>query len=195
MKQGMKRRAKLILISGPPASGKSTLAKRLGETFGLPVFSSDSFKEVLFDHLDSSTPGTEFREALGKIGFDLLYHTMNACLASGTTVIFEANFHPVKNNERLRTLFADFDAIPFYVYCSADRSTIDRRFRVRAATEIRHAGHRDSEKILSDRYPDILFESNLRLDIGATAYELDTTDFDAIDYRSLKSEIRTFLLR
>ncbi len=188
-------RPKLILISGPPASGKSALAERLGRELCLPVFSSDSFKEVLFDHFDSTDPGTEFRETLGKIGFELLYHAMKACLTSGTTAIFEANFHPAKNNDRLKTLFAGFDAVPFYIYCFADRSVIDSRFRARATTETRHAGHKDQEKIQSDRYPDMLFESNFRLDIGTTPHEVDTTDFDTIDHGRLESGIRTFLSR
>lgn len=38
-----------ILVSGIPASGKSTTAKFLGEYFSIPVISKDKLKELTFD--------------------------------------------------------------------------------------------------------------------------------------------------
>ena len=39
----------LVLISGMPATGKSTLAVELADQLGWPVFTKDTFKELLFD--------------------------------------------------------------------------------------------------------------------------------------------------
>ena len=38
-----------ILVTGIPASGKSTMARFLAEAFGLPVISKDRIKECLYD--------------------------------------------------------------------------------------------------------------------------------------------------
>ena len=40
-----------ILVAGPPASGKTTLARQLSTLMALPVFSKDHIKERLFDTL------------------------------------------------------------------------------------------------------------------------------------------------
>ena len=41
----------LIIVNGLPGSGKTTLAKRLGEDARLPVFSRDGIYETLVDAL------------------------------------------------------------------------------------------------------------------------------------------------
>ena len=61
----------LIIISGPPCAGKTTLAKLLGERFALPVMGKDTLKELLFDTL-----GWQDRErsrAFGRASNELLF--------------------------------------------------------------------------------------------------------------------------
>ena len=48
-----------ILVTGIPASGKSTMARFLAEAFGLPVISKDRIKECMYD-----TIGFRSREEL-----------------------------------------------------------------------------------------------------------------------------------
>jgi len=40
-----------ILITGMPASGKSTMAETISERLKLPVISKDKIKELLFDNV------------------------------------------------------------------------------------------------------------------------------------------------
>lgn len=44
----------LILISGAPCTGKTTIAQHLAGKFQLPVVHKDDIKERLFDRLDYS---------------------------------------------------------------------------------------------------------------------------------------------
>ena len=41
----------ILLVSGAPASGKSTLARALAQIFAYPLISKDTIKESLFDSL------------------------------------------------------------------------------------------------------------------------------------------------
>ena len=40
---------KIIILTGMPASGKSTIAKKLSDKFGMPILEKDALKEELFD--------------------------------------------------------------------------------------------------------------------------------------------------
>lgn len=59
--------AAVVLITGPPASGKTTLARNLAERLNLPVLAKDRIKETLFDALDDAPT-----DVLGKASFQLL---------------------------------------------------------------------------------------------------------------------------
>lgn len=50
-----------ILISGIPASGKSTAAKMISEKLQIPYFSKDSVKERLFDSIGFSSREEKIR--------------------------------------------------------------------------------------------------------------------------------------
>ena len=181
----------LIIISGPPASGKSTLARNIRKEFGFPVFSADSLKEILFDDLGTQKPKTDKRQAIGKASFDLLYHTMETCVSSGTVAIFEAHFYPPWSEKRLKEIIFGTDT--FYIHCTAENAVIERRFRERASSAARHPGHRDSELIQYDTFPELLFESDFRPDIGAPVHTVDTTDLESLDLTGLMTEIENFL--
>ncbi len=56
----------LLPVSGPPASSKTPLARRLAADFGLPVIHKDAIEESLFDTLGVHSP-----EGVPGAGLDL----------------------------------------------------------------------------------------------------------------------------
>src|SRR2546426_6363156 len=45
--RNMSRKPKCVIITGQPGSGKTTLAKKLGERLWMPVISRDEIKEAI----------------------------------------------------------------------------------------------------------------------------------------------------
>ena len=60
---------KLIVFSGLPGTGKSTLAATIGKQFGIPVFSKDWLEAVL---LQNELQPTSNEKNLGHVGYELL---------------------------------------------------------------------------------------------------------------------------
>ena len=126
----------LVLVTGPPAAGKSSIAAELARELGLPLLTKDGFKETLFDAL--GTGDRAWSRRLGQATFPLLYHAVARVLAAGCGAVLEGNFAPGIAEREL-------EALPPHrlvqVFCSAPADLLAERFVARAAE--RHPGHVD----------------------------------------------------
>jgi predicted kinase len=80
----------LVVVSGPPGSGKTTIAEALRERLGLPLLAKDRIKESLGGSL-----GIEDRAGSHRLGvavFELIGELVGELLAAGVSVIAEGNF-------------------------------------------------------------------------------------------------------
>jgi len=122
----------MVLVTGPPAAGKTTLAGPLAAALGLPLIGKDLIKEALFDAL--GTGDRAWSRRLGAASFEVLYAVASALPA----VVLDANLGP-EAGPRLRAPDADL----IEVFCRCPPEEVERRFAARAPR--RHPGHVDHQ--------------------------------------------------
>ena len=134
------RRPRLILVSGAPASGKSTLASQLATDLALPLLAKDLIKEALFDAL--GTPDRDGSRELSVASVKVLYAILDRLIDGGAGVVVDCNFHRGYAEEQLRPLIAKSKAV--LLHCRTSYLELTRRYERRVVLRERHPGHHDS---------------------------------------------------
>ncbi len=180
-------RTVVILVTGIPCTGKSTLARRLARDLGLPLVSRDDIKEVLFD--DLGWKDRDWSKKLGIASWHLLYYFVELLLGTWQPFVVENYFKPDFDSQKFRDLRARHDFQALQIRCTTDGETLFERFKRRSESGQRHRGHTDHENYAE-------FEKRLItgtvdvLDIGGQTLEVDATDWQGIDYAALLTAVK-----
>src|SRR5438105_5624035 len=116
----------VIVITGPPASGKTTLGKRLASDLGLPYIYKDGIKERLFETL--GWKDRPWSQLLGRASIDLIYYFLEVQLAAGVSCVVECNFVPELANAGFAELWRRFPFRAVQIRCFADPAVLEERY-------------------------------------------------------------------
>lgn len=128
----------LVVVTGPPAAGKTTVARAIATELRLPLIAKDAIKEALFDGLGTGDLAWSQRLSVGT--YLAMLALAEDSVAAGASLILEANFVCGSEIEaRLAALPARF----VQIHCSAPLEVLLERYGRRE----RHPGHVDAERI------------------------------------------------
>jgi predicted kinase len=137
----------LILISGAPGSGKTTLAAKLAGDLEIPMLAKDDIKEDLADTYPVYS--VESSRRLGQAAIKVLYHTVERLRSADVHVVVDNAFHAGLSEPDLAPLLALSRTI--MIHCSVPSDVATSRYRERAG--LRHPAHQDSGRHIDTKSP------------------------------------------
>jgi predicted kinase len=125
-------KARLVVVSGLPASGKTTVGKALSERLFMPLIDKDAILEALFESLGCPDRGERYR--LSRASDEVLYTLAGAAQAAVVVNWWDHDSSPA----RLR----DIASSVVEVFCDCPVEVAAERFESRR----RHPGHHDTRR-------------------------------------------------
>lgn len=182
----------LVLVSGAPASGKSSIAARLATDLGLPLLAKDDIKELLADSLEVTT--YEWSRRTGRASYALLDWLATKLLSAGQSLILEANFDRRYLTEwDFAQAVNEHNAKVVEIFCRADPTVLVHRYTERAKAGHRHPIHHDQEHLDGTLREEIAGDKfSQPLGLGAIIM-VDTTHFDRVDYPNILTQVRSMI--
>ncbi len=176
----------MIIVTGMPGSGKTTLSKRLSDFLNVPVVNRDEMKEILFDDLGMSD--RTWSKKLGHTSYNLLYFVIEKLLSTKNTFIIESNFHSQSLAEWIQSYKEKYNFTPILIHCYADLEVLYNRVLERDKSDDRHRGHVGIWGNLEDFKTNFLSNNDIA-DIEGKLIKVDTTNFDKVNYVEIFNDV------
>jgi predicted kinase len=171
---------RVVLVSGPPAAGKSSIAGPLATALELPLFSKDQLKETLTDAFAGPSTDLAYSRRIGGASMELLW----SLAARVPGCVLDANFRPRSEYEHSRIL--GLDARIVEVHCVCDPAELTRRFAARAAAGM-HPAHP-----LTELPAELLAEYDQPMNVGPV---VRVNTMAPVDVEALAGEVQCLWAR
>jgi predicted kinase len=184
-------RPRLIVVTGPPATGKTGLARDLARRLAIPILEKDTLKERLYEVLGH---GEELEDRIEEAALALLFSVVESQLRAGTTVLVESNFDG-RQAGTFRHLHDEYPHDLVQVHCAKPPDEVERSFAERSASGRRHPGHGDEPEDAAEVRDDVEAGRYDPLDVPGELIRVDPDDveLDELAARAAPDEARSAL--
>ena len=170
----MGQRPLLVIVGGTPASGKTTLTRRLANALSLPLLCRDALTEWIVEGAGTESLAETERLARGAVR---VFHALGAeLLRAGAGGVMEHAFQRGTAEGQVRPLLEHAQAVQITCQLPADEAV--RRYVARFERGERHAAHFDAERIrrVQSGERQIDWSRFAPLDLPIPTLRVDTTD-------------------
>lgn len=194
----------LIIVAGMPATGKTTLAKKLAVGLGVPLLEKDEIKEEMYKI--QGYRGPEDRAQADIVANNILLRCAENILRSGASLLIVNNFDKGMIPQ-VQALIDSVGCNCVQVFLDGDPDVLWNRYVERDATHSRHPVHElwDSYPPLPGDVPKTMSREHFRKvfeDLGMSEFrvsghriDLEATHPETIDAEALIARIKVLLGR
>jgi predicted kinase len=179
----------LVIITGLPCSGKTSLGRQLSRQFKVPFISKDGFKERLFDtlgYLDRA-----WSKKLSGTSYEMMFYTLEELLEVGQSCVLEANFDPQVHSAPLAKITKKFQTRVVQIHCVTEPEILLERFKSRWERGERHPGHADH--VTMPEMELLVEQKVLPLELPGPVFKVDTTNLAKLETSALFAAIEAEL--
>lgn len=176
----------MIIVTGAPATGKTTLSRNLAERFKFPVINKDETKELIFNNLEIK--GKDWKVKIDITSLQLTLLLTEKLAQTGKIFIIEGNFENKYSRESFLDIKSRYNYKMLQLFCHTQEETLYERYIRRDNSGERHPVHTrltggfEEYKKMNDK--------NFKLDIGGSInIDIDTTKFENVNLHEIYDEV------
>lgn len=178
---------KIIIVSGLPGAGKTTLGRKIARKLGFPFFHKDGIREILFENFSQSQ--TDDTKSIQAASYDVLYAIAREIVSAGDSAVLESNFEEQFDTPRFLALQEKFNCTLIQIYCQIDEKVAFNRFKERAQRGDRHPSHSTHQTFES--FKKSLLD-NRQYHLKLPGITVDTTTLEGVNLEEIITKIEQF---
>jgi len=179
----------IIVFTGLPGTGKTTLSRQVADSLHVPLFSKDDVKEIMYDEIGWSDKA--FSAKLAHATFRIMDYITEQHLKNDQSLALESNYLPKLANEKFREWQKLYDCRIIQIVCRTEVNVLAQRYFDRQHRD-RHPGHNDTGTVtdyIASFHERIRNKEDQPLDVNGPVQIVDTTDFSTVSAQEIANWI------